>query len=46
MKNYCLNLLGVTTLPGKYDTIAKTNPRWSLSNNKVSSRRKLPGQAR
>jgi hypothetical protein len=22
MKNFCLNLLGVTTRPGKYDTIA------------------------
>jgi hypothetical protein len=27
----------VTTRPGKYRTIAQTNPLWSLSDNKVSS---------
>jgi hypothetical protein len=27
----------VTTRPGKYRTIAQTNPLWSLSSNKVSS---------
>jgi hypothetical protein len=38
-----LYMKGVTTRPGKYRTIAYTNPLWSLSNNKVSSCRYLLG---